>query len=744
MFSVSRHSLIQWVLLLVLGGVLLAWRLSERSISRHRSESMTISETSLRRPADTFVALRYAVPGPSSEKQDEDLAGSLSEHMKMLHREGYNTIRLADVVDFYRGGRLLPEKSVLVTFDDAAGNVFRMATETLEEMSVPAVTFMTFGTRMRGERILLPWHNFRTAYRSGYWEMGSTGLRSSRYVTIDEKGALGHFLSNRRWLRGEDRLETEQEYKRRIRRDVREGAGILESRIGGLQVRAFAYPFSDYGQGSTNLNDAEGPIRAAVRDRYALAFRHNGYGWNYEETDPFVLNRMTVNFFMNPTEVLRRLEASAPREGGVLGGFDSSRLPDGWQLETGECACRDGRLVLSPVSGQAGGQLWLSGTEKWHSCMVEVTFEASSDEQRWLYLRHRDKGNFVRVGGMGNDLYVQQKVGEEELRSLAKFTGIFEPNAAHRLLVSLMGHRVQLSCDELALETRSIEIADRLSTGKIGLGMVTQKPGQGSVSFSGFRAEETRSVLILARDLGSADSLEQVAGMLPGAEILSPFWFSISASTGPLTSTIDNQDLVRMLASYHNLRLIPTVLCDSVGIERDGAFRDPSKQEDLAETLIALAAELSLDGYLFWLDGEGALPGGQTLAEETGYFVPEWIRSLRESFRSENLRLALGMRFENARQLGRELPRVLQVADILVARVESDEGCDDPAWVGSPQTRTWTVSRTHLFMACPLNESGDHETLDARFAGIGKAVLVGNHERNNHVKEPQEETSAFQ
>lgn len=744
MFSVSRHSLIQWALLLVLGGVLLAWRLSERSIRRHQSESMAISETSLQRPADTFVALRYAVSGRSNNKQDEDLAMRLSEHMRMLRREGYNTIRLADLLDFYRDGRLLPEKSVLVTFDDAEGDAFRIASKALEDLSFRAVAFIAFGTRMKGERIQLPWHNFRTAYRSGHWEMGSTGLRSSRYVSTDEKGSPGHFLSNRRWLRAENRLETQQEHKRRIRRDVRDGAGILESRIDTLQVRAFAYPFSDYGQGSTNLNDAEGSIRDAVRDRYALAFRHNGYGWNVGETDPFGLNRMTVNLSMNPTELLRRLEASAPREGSVLGGFDSPRLPAGWQLEAGECTCSEDRLVLSPAPGQTGGQLWVLGTEKWHSCTVAVTLEASTDEQRWLYLRHRDKGNFVRVGGQGEDLYVQQKVEGKAIRSLAKFSGIFEPNTQHRLCVSLMGHRVRLSCDEIPLETRTVEIDERLSRGKMGLGIVAQRPGQGSVSFSAFRADETASSLILARTLDSADNLERISGLLPDAEILTPFWFSISARTGSLKSTIENQDLVRMLASYHNLRLIPAVLCPSAGNNSDGALRDRSKQENLAETLIALAAELSLDGYLFWLDGKGDLPTGQTVAEETGYSIPEWIRSLRDRFRSENLRLALGMRFENARQLGGEFLSVLQVADILVARVESEEGCDDPAWVGSPHTRTWTMSRTHLFLACPLNRSGDHKAWDSRFAGIGKAVLVGTQQGNTHVQESKEELSAFQ
>ncbi len=744
MFSVSRHSLIQWILLLILGGVLLAWQLAERSTSRHGRETMALSETSLRRPGDTFVVLRYPFFGRIRERQNGDFASLLSEHLKMLHQEGYNTITVGDVLEFYRKGRLLPEKSVLVTFDDEQGDVFRIASKVLEKRSLRAMAFITFGKRMGGNRVLLPWHSLRKAFGSGYWEMGSKGVRSTRYVTVNEQGTAGHFLSNRRWLRSEKRLETEEEYKRRIRGDVRDGGDILESRIEGLQIKAFAYPFSDYGQGMTNANDAEDSILAAVQGRYSLAFTHGDYGWNFKETAPFLLNRMTVDDALNSSRLLRRLEASAPREGSIFDDFDRPRLPECWHLETGECAYGDGRLVLSPKSGQVGGQLWLSGTEKWRNYSVEVTVESNSDEQWWVYLRHKNKDNFARVGRFGNDLYVQQKIAGGELHSVGKFPDIFEPRTAHRLRVSLRGHRVQLSYDDVPLGTGKIEIGDRLSRGKIGLGVVSQRPGEGSASFSAFRAEESGAVLILAQNLDSADTLEQVSGLLPQVEMFSPAWFTISPRTGLVTPRIENRDLVRMLASYNNLRLMPTVWCRSAGNERSGEFRDRSKQEDLAETLISHATKLSLDGYLFWLEREGASLLEVTSAEEARIVAPEWIGIVRDHLRSEGLRFAVGMRFENARQLGQELLSLSELADMIVAKVESEEGCHDSAWVGSPFTRAWTISRTQLYLVSQLDPAGDSETMDARLSGMARAVFVGDEESNHQERKSEEETGAFQ
>lgn len=43
---------------------------------------------------------------------------SFEEQMKYLHDEGYTTLTLQDIIDFYYQDKALPEKSVLLTFDD--------------------------------------------------------------------------------------------------------------------------------------------------------------------------------------------------------------------------------------------------------------------------------------------------------------------------------------------------------------------------------------------------------------------------------------------------------------------------------------------------------------------------------------------------------------------------------------------------------------------------------------------------
>lgn len=102
------------------------------------------------------------------------------------------------------------------------------------------------------------------------------------------------------------------------------------------------------------------------------------------------------------------------------------------------------------------------------------------------------------------------------------------------------------------------------------------------------------------------------------------------------------------------------------------------------------------------------------------------------------------MRFENARQLSRELLSLSELADMIVAKVESEEGFHDSTWVGSPYTRAWTISRTQLFLVSQLDPAGGSQAMDARLSGIARAVFIGDEEGNHQERKSQEETGAFQ
>lgn len=53
--------------------------------------------------------------------------GQLEQHFRYLLMEGYTPILLSDLLDWYDHGRLLPEKPVLITFDDGYRDNYEIA-----------------------------------------------------------------------------------------------------------------------------------------------------------------------------------------------------------------------------------------------------------------------------------------------------------------------------------------------------------------------------------------------------------------------------------------------------------------------------------------------------------------------------------------------------------------------------------------------------------------------------------------
>lgn len=67
------------------------------------------------------------------------------EQMMYLKSEGYHTLTLQEIKDFYEKGIQLPEKSILLTIDDAFQSVHQYAYPILKELQFHAVSFVVLG-----------------------------------------------------------------------------------------------------------------------------------------------------------------------------------------------------------------------------------------------------------------------------------------------------------------------------------------------------------------------------------------------------------------------------------------------------------------------------------------------------------------------------------------------------------------------------------------------------------------------
>lgn len=136
--------------------------------------------------------------------------------MKYLAEAGYHIVSFSDLEDHFRNGRVLPQKPVILSFDDGWSDQFMYAFPILEKYHYQA-TFFVF-TNSIGRRGFLTWNELRRMLVAGM-TIGSH-TRSHPYLTkIANSVAL--------WD------------------EIRGSKRTLEKRL-GVTVNEFAYPFGQY------------------------------------------------------------------------------------------------------------------------------------------------------------------------------------------------------------------------------------------------------------------------------------------------------------------------------------------------------------------------------------------------------------------------------------------------------------------------------------------------------------------
>lgn len=166
------------------------------------------------------------------------------EQMRHLKENGFTAVRLEALVDHLLRGTPLPEKPVVLTFDDGWDNQYRFALPILVKYGHQATFFVT--TDFLGHGRFLTWPQLK--------EMESRGMSIGSHT-------MSHpFLA---------RLSDP-----RVRREV-EGSKTALEKFLGHPVRTFAYPYGSYN------NRVASAVRAAGYDAarsVASGRRHSAAG----------------------------------------------------------------------------------------------------------------------------------------------------------------------------------------------------------------------------------------------------------------------------------------------------------------------------------------------------------------------------------------------------------------------------------------------------------------------------------
>jgi poly-beta-1,6-N-acetyl-D-glucosamine N-deacetylase len=182
-----------------------------------------------------------------------------------LRNHGYRFVGVDDVLAARQGKRPLPDKAVLVTFDDGYQSVYDHAWPVLKLFNIPAVINVVgawleekgtidFDGKKLPRSVLLSWPEIEEMVHSGLVEIGSHSFDLHRGIQGNPQGNMQPAATTRRFLREEKRYEDEAAYRKRVSSDLERSSSIIR-RNTGRAPRVVAWPYGRYN--STTREAAE-------------------------------------------------------------------------------------------------------------------------------------------------------------------------------------------------------------------------------------------------------------------------------------------------------------------------------------------------------------------------------------------------------------------------------------------------------------------------------------------------------
>ncbi|MGF7184797.1 peptidoglycan/xylan/chitin deacetylase (PgdA/CDA1 family) [Desulfitispora alkaliphila] len=234
-------------------------------------------------PTVPILMYHYFAPGEASSViVDPDV---FREQLKYLLAEGYETITDEELLLFLQG-ELEIEKPLLITIDDGYTNNYEYAYPILKDLGVTATiyTITSYRGQTPGYNAHFDWDQAREMYQSGHVELQSH--THDLHYAVDDTPALVARLEG----------ESEEDYRRRIRADLKKSKLLLEEEV-GTQVITISYPYGTY-------NDTVVEVSKELGYELGLTVRP---GVNRPGDNPFALKRINVPGHYSGEDIVREI-----------------------------------------------------------------------------------------------------------------------------------------------------------------------------------------------------------------------------------------------------------------------------------------------------------------------------------------------------------------------------------------------------------------------------------------------------
>jgi peptidoglycan/xylan/chitin deacetylase (PgdA/CDA1 family) len=324
------------------------------------------------------------------------------DHISSLKKAGWHTVSLSDLESFNRGEKELDDKSFVLTFDDGRVDSYKNADPILKAVGYNAVMYIAVNSSIKSEdekksTYYIGNEDIKNMINSGRWEIGSHAIQESGgYVTISEDGEKGNFLSNKKFTNLDSYLESDEEYKARINRELVSSKETIEDSF-GININSFSYPFGDYGQQSINNPNAVDLISDIVQKNYSIAFKQvwekdGEFTFNHSYSNPYLLKRIEVQTDFSGQDLLKYLDNGKDKIIPITDDFSNDI---GWKNNWGKYSIEQNQMYLEADENSSGSSVFLDGTRSLKNYLYSLDVIWKKGSNLSLMSHYNDSKNYV-------------------------------------------------------------------------------------------------------------------------------------------------------------------------------------------------------------------------------------------------------------------------------------------------------------------------------------------------------------
>jgi peptidoglycan/xylan/chitin deacetylase (PgdA/CDA1 family) len=247
---------------------------------------------------------------------------TFAKQIALLRRMGFRSLSIDQYVRFLRGDRTgLPDRPVLITFDDGRLDSFRGADRVLRRYGMRATMFVIPGAIAPDNPFYLSWKELRAMEDSGRWDLQEHAGKGHYLVSYDAAGHTGPFYAFRRWTRSTG-LESIADWEQRVTTDIFDGREALAQHLPRFRPLTFAVPYGNYGQRDTNDPRIPEVMRAFLQRQFEAIFVQkvgNEPRYTSQQAYRGEAVRFEVHTDTSVDDVFRWLRDQAPQTPPVFG-----------------------------------------------------------------------------------------------------------------------------------------------------------------------------------------------------------------------------------------------------------------------------------------------------------------------------------------------------------------------------------------------------------------------------------------